>query len=158
MQGPTKDVEARPLPSASTATTPRVSAHRKFPPRGYAPRVVEDTSRRRSVVVEIEKGNIDLGMTLVRHHCPKIDKAGIFVSRITEVWILQKVTSERGTSDQLNTFLSIFVFWVGATANTPKSDDKYALKVFNWSEGHFSEVTFYKIHTLRGVQLISLVR
>ena len=113
MQGPMKDVEASPLPSASTATTPRVSAHRKFPPRGYAPRVVEDTSRRRSVVVEIGKGNIDLGMTLVRHHCPKIDKAGIFVSRITEVWILQKVTSERGTSDQLNTFLSIFVIVLG---------------------------------------------
>ena len=39
-------------------------------------------------------------------------------------------------------------FWVGATANPPKSDDKYAQKVFNWSEVHLSEVTPYKIHTL----------
>ena len=30
----------------------------------------------------------------------------------------------------------------------PKSDDKYAQKVFNWSEVHLSEVTSYKIHTL----------
>ena len=28
------------------------------------------------------------------------------------------------------------------------SDDKYVIKVFNWSEVHLSEMTFYKIHTL----------
>ena len=39
-------------------------------------------------------------------------------------------------------------FWVGATANPPKSDDKYAQKVFNWSEVHLFKVTSYKIHTL----------
>ena len=33
-------------------------------------------------------------------------------------------------------------------AITPKSEDKYVLKVFNWSEFHLSEMTFYKIHTL----------
>ena len=30
---------------------------------------------------------------------------------------------------------------------TPKSEEKYVVKVFNWSEVHFSEMT-YKIHTL----------
>ena len=34
------------------------------------------------------------------------------------------------------------------TAITPKSEDKYVAKVFNWSEFHSSEVTSYKIHTL----------
>ena len=31
----------------------------------------------------------------------------------------------------------------------PKSEDKYVEKVFNWSEVHLSEMTCYKIHTLR---------
>ena len=31
---------------------------------------------------------------------------------------------------------------------TPKSEDKYVVKVFNWSEVHLSEMTCYKIHTL----------
>ena len=31
---------------------------------------------------------------------------------------------------------------------TPKSEDKYVVKVFNWSEVHLSEITCYKIHTL----------
>jgi hypothetical protein len=56
----------------------------------------------------------------------------------------------------LNTFLSnlsshlggFAVAGAGATANPPKSDDKYAQKVFNWSEVHLSEMTSYKIHTL----------
>ena len=41
------------------------------------------------------------------------------------------VESQIGTSDQLNTFPSIHIFhhfWVGATANPPKNDDKYAQK------------------------------
>ena len=33
-------------------------------------------------------------------------------------------------------------------AITPKSEDKYFVKVFNWSEVHLSEMTCYKIHTL----------
>ena len=33
-------------------------------------------------------------------------------------------------------------------AITPKSDEKYVVKVFNWSEVHLSEMTCYKIHTL----------
>ena len=33
-------------------------------------------------------------------------------------------------------------------AITPKSEDKYVVKVFNWSEVHLSEKTCYKIHTL----------
>ena len=42
-------------------------------------------------------------------------------------------------------------FWVGLllqTANPPKSEGKYVEKVFNWSEVHLSEMTWYKIHTL----------
>ena len=35
-----------------------------------------------------------------------------------------------------------------ATAITPKSEDKYVVKVFNWSEFHLFEMTCYKIHTL----------
>ena len=31
---------------------------------------------------------------------------------------------------------------------TPKSEDKYVVKVFNWSEVHLSDMTCYKIHTL----------
>ena len=31
---------------------------------------------------------------------------------------------------------------------TPKSEDKYVVKVFNWSEVHLSKMTCYKIHTL----------
>ena len=34
------------------------------------------------------------------------------------------------------------------SAIAPKSEDKYVIKVFNWSEVHFSEMTCYKIHTL----------
>ena len=37
-------------------------------------------------------------------------------------------------------------------ANPPKSDDKYVEKVFNWSEVHLSEMTCYKIHTLRSIE------
>ena len=32
------------------------------------------------------------------------------------------------------------------SAITPKSEDKYVAKVFNWSEFHLSEMTCYKIH------------
>ena len=44
-------------------------------------------------------------------------------------------------------------FWawlLNTIAITPKSEDKYVEKVFNWSEVHFSEMTCYKIHILRG--------
>ena len=37
-------------------------------------------------------------------------------------------------------------FWVGllgAIAIPPKSEDKYVEKVFNWSEVHLSEMTYY---------------
>ena len=34
------------------------------------------------------------------------------------------------------------------SAITPKSEDKYVVKVFNSSEFHLSEMTCYKIHTL----------
>ena len=34
------------------------------------------------------------------------------------------------------------------SAITPKSEDKYVVKVFNWSEVHLSEMICYKIHTL----------
>ena len=37
-------------------------------------------------------------------------------------------------------------------AITPKSEDKYVLKVFNWSEVPLSEMT-YKIHTLAQISL-----
>ena len=30
----------------------------------------------------------------------------------------------------------------------PKSEDKYVVKLFNWSEFHLSETTCYKIHNL----------
>ena len=33
-------------------------------------------------------------------------------------------------------------------AITPKSEVKYVVKVFNWSEIHLSKMTCYKIHTL----------
>ena len=42
-------------------------------------------------------------------------------------------------------------FWawlLNTIAITPKSEDKYVVKVFNWSEFHVSEMTCYKIHTL----------
>ena len=42
-------------------------------------------------------------------------------------------------------------------ANRPKSEDKYVEKVFNWSEVHLSEMTFYKIHTLMNYAFESLV-
>ena len=35
------------------------------------------------------------------------------------------------------------------SAITPKREGKYVVKVFNWSEVHLSEMTCYKIHTLR---------
>ena len=38
---------------------------------------------------------------------------------------------------------------LGAITNPPISDDKYVEKVFNWSEVHLSELTCYKIHTLK---------
>ena len=44
-------------------------------------------------------------------------------------------------------------FWawfLNTIAITPKSEDKYVQKVFNWSEVHLSEMTCYKIHTLAG--------
>ena len=34
------------------------------------------------------------------------------------------------------------------SAITPKSEDRYVVKVFNWSEVNLSEITCYKIHTL----------
>ena len=42
-------------------------------------------------------------------------------------------------------------FWawlLNTIAITPKSEDKYVEKVFNWSEVHLSEMTCSKIHTL----------
>ena len=42
-------------------------------------------------------------------------------------------------------------FWtwlLNAIAITPKSEDRYVVKVFNWSEVHLSEMTCYKIQTL----------
>ena len=42
-------------------------------------------------------------------------------------------------------FLAWLLFY---SAITPKSEDKYVVKVFNWSEVHLSEITCYKIHTL----------
>ena len=51
-------------------------------------------------------------------------------------------------------FFNIFVLTFGRdcyvlySAITPKSEDKYVVKVFNWSEVHLSEMTCYKIHIL----------
>ena len=42
-------------------------------------------------------------------------------------------------------------------AITPKSEDKYVVKVFNGSEVHLSEMTCYKIHTLMRVTVQSMV-
>ena len=42
-------------------------------------------------------------------------------------------------------------FWawlLNTIAITPKSEDKYVVKVFDWSEVNLSEMTCYKIHTL----------
>ena len=42
-------------------------------------------------------------------------------------------------------------FWawlLNTIAITLKSENKYVVKVFNWSEVHLSEMTCYKIHTL----------
>ena len=33
-------------------------------------------------------------------------------------------------------------------AITPKSEDKYVVKMFNWSEVYLFEMTCYKVHTL----------
>ena len=38
--------------------------------------------------------------------------------------------------------------WNSVGLNTPKSEDKYVVKVFNPTEFHFSEVTSFKIGTL----------
>ena len=49
-------------------------------------------------------------------------------------------------------------FWawlLNTIAVTPKSEDKYVIKVFNWSEFHLSEMTCYKIHTLNLVDFLS---
>ena len=43
-------------------------------------------------------------------------------------------------------------FWtwlLNTIAIPPKSEDKYVVKVFNWSEVHLSELTCYKIHILK---------
>ena len=45
-------------------------------------------------------------------------------------------------------WVGLLLHLVGLLLHPPKSDDKYAQKVFNWSEVHLSEVTSYKIHTL----------
>ena len=43
-----------------------------------------------------------------------------------------------------------FWAWLPNTiAITPKSEDKYVVKVFNWSEVHLSDKTCYKIFNLR---------
>ena len=54
------------------------------------------------------------------------------------------------TSDQLNTFLSMFVITFGWVLQQthPEVMTNMLKKVCNWSEVHLSEVTFYKIHTL----------
>ena len=76
-------------------------------------------------------------------------------SKIAKVWILWKVTSERWTSVQLNTFLSIFVITFGwVQQQNPKVMTNMLKKVFNWSEVHLSEVTSYKIHTLAQIYYI----
>ena len=43
------------------------------------------------------------------------------------------------------------------SAITPKCEDKYVVKVFNWSDVHLSEMTCYKIHTLIGQTTIQCV-
>ena len=68
----------------------------------------------------------------------------------SKVWILLEVTSERWTSDQLSIF--VITFGVGLLLHLLhpiKSDDKYAQKVFNWSEVHLSEVTLGHIHRFK---------
>ena len=47
-------------------------------------------------------------------------------------------------------------FWawlLNTIAITPKSEDKYVVKVFNSSEFHLSEMACYKIHTLTTIYL-----
>ena len=60
----------------------------------------------------------------------------------------KNVTSEEWNSGTLNTFghfLSSFWAWLlNTVAITPKSEDKKCPKVFNVSEFHFSEVTFFQ--------------
>ena len=43
---------------------------------------------------------------------------------------------------------SLWAWLLNTIAITPKSEDKYVEKVFNWSEVHLSEMTCSKIHTL----------
>ena len=70
----------------------------------------------------------------------------------TKVPILKEVTSEKCNSVELNTFStylsSLWAWLLLYSAIMPKSEDKYVVKVFNWSEVHLSEMTCYKIHTL----------
>jgi hypothetical protein len=61
---------------------------------------------------------------------------------LTKIWILKEITSERCTSDQLNTFSPVF----------------FSDQVLIWKKRRkkcstgqrFSKATFYKIHTLVG--------
>ena len=46
-------------------------------------------------------------------------------------------------------FYNFWAWLLLYSAITPKSEDKYVVKVFNWSEVHLSEMTCYKIHTLK---------
>ena len=49
----------------------------------------------------------------------------------------------------MNTFTAYFWAWLLLySAIMHKSEDKYVVKAFNWSEVHLSERTSYKIHTL----------
>ena len=55
-------------------------------------------------------------------------------------------------NNELNSSYSFCPWIVSAialhSAITPKNEDKYVMKVFNWSEVHLSKMTCYKIHTL----------
>ena len=70
---------------------------------------------------------------------------GLTLIHFREIWdgFCNKVISDR--FDQLNTFPTYFPhFWtwlLNTIAITPKSEDKYVVKVFNWSEFHLSEMT-----------------
>ena len=68
--------------------------------------------------------------------------------KVGKVPILKEVTSEKWNSGGLNTFGHICLhFWAWLllySAITPKSEDKYVVKVFNPPEFHFSEVTFFQ--------------
>jgi hypothetical protein len=67
---------------------------------------------------------------------PKFDYT---MPKFTKVWILQQVISESWTL--LQHICPHFWAWLMNTiAITPKSEDKYVVKVFNWSEVHCSEM------------------